>query len=276
MTAPRIHYADRETGSGLVVALCGHLPAAHRATRERDAVTCRLCRARLAAVPFAPGELTEEEPWQPPPPKPMETKDSRWGDMPERVRRLATRGTQRAESRPRWSSVEDAVKHLLSMRIDGYPSPSATASVEAIGTTGTRVQSGRRGSSKAARLAELAAEVDGALTAALDRATWPDGVTPRVARAAWLAHRFGVPGGVEVWEGRAKREATVAEGKLVPLTAVEVGRALGLESGDVTVIAHQARRVVHVELAARGLMATPGSMRARVEVRRRELLRKGA
>jgi hypothetical protein len=275
VTAPRIHRFDREHPvAGLVVALCGRLPNAEhaRGPERQDEVTCRDCLAKLDAVPFAPGDLQRDEPWTAPPPQPMAVKDSRWGDMPARIRRMADSASRRRE-RPAWSSVEKAVQHWLAVRTDGYPSPSATASIERHGTTGTRVQSGRRGSSKAARMAEMAAEVETAMDAALESADWPEGVTPRLARAAWLAHRFGLPSGVQVWQGRERGEATVADGKLVPMTAGEVGHHLGLDPATVTVVAHHARRAVHIELAARQLMATPGSLRSRVEVRRRQLLK---
>lgn len=246
MTAPRTHYADRQDGP-LVVALCGQMPTPQFATRDREAVTCRSCLRKLSVVPFAPSELTEAEPWKPPPPKLMVDKP-RWLDLPAHTRQLALRRDP-AERRRRWRSPEDAARFVAGVRADGYSAQSASGAVERIGRAGTRVQTSGRSSNRSTRTAEDVADIARAFTVARGRITLPQGVAVDVAMRVWRDVRVGRPLTAREWAGRQREERT----HFVVDDAATVGARYGLDAGLVTAVALEVHRALYAEMRDRGL-----------------------
>lgn len=255
----RTHYADRVSADGLTIALCRQLTPS--ATRDHDAVTCRVCLRMLAAVPFAPAELVEAEPWTPPLPKTATLGARDLSPEDERAIRESIAGERQ---RPVFGSLGQALEALCTVLVDGYASGSAAGSCEALGTMGTMIQTGARGSSTTTRQAESVAEVSIALRCAFS--TWRDDhaasrhlslLSTGEAVSAYLCMVVGLPmtdksersaGGDRVFKPKRGLRAWS------PVSEGDVLEAYGLKVGG---LKKWANRRVLVEMWARGLLAIP-------------------
>ena len=139
MGKTKTHYADRDTKVG-TLSLCGMLAKA--ATRDREAVTCRLCLGRLSELPFAPSEMTEDEPWSPPPEMVARVGARHLSDSDHQAIDESIAGEKK---RPLFASMGRALEALMVARVDGYSGGSVSGSYEALGSLGTLIQHERRG-----------------------------------------------------------------------------------------------------------------------------------
>lgn len=250
MTTPRTHYADHDEGI-LTRALCGQLPERRFATRDRKAVTCRSCLRKLSVVPFAPSELTEEEPWQPPDPKPVDVDRLTWLDLDPRTRKLAERNDESKGDRQRtWGSPELAWTAVRTIYADEYSAQSSSGGTLRVGELGQRVQTSGRSVNRCTKQAEMVAEIYWAARAALrDRVRLPAGVDANTAWSVWVDAKVGRPLTAREWAGRAREERTHF---VVDEVAVVAGR-YGLDAGLVTAVALEVHRALYAEMRDRGL-----------------------
>jgi len=251
MSQPKIHRWDADLAGGLVRALCGHMPAAHmaRGPERQDEVTCKACLRKLAAVPFAPGDLQRDEPWVAPDPKPVDPDRVVWADLPARVRRLADAPNQSRSRGRMWSSPEDAARFVAALRADGYSAGSASGAVERIGQAGTRVQTSGRAENRSTQQAGAVADVEVAVKRATARLRLPEGVSVELALRVWRDARVGRPLTAPEWAGRTREERTHF---VVDDTATVAGR-YGLDAGLVTAVALEVHRALYAEMRDRGL-----------------------
>ncbi len=251
MGKTKTHYADRDTKVG-TLSLCGMLAKA--ATRDREAVTCRLCLGRLSELPFAPSEMTEDEPWSPPPEMVARVGARHLSDSDHQAIDESIAGEKK---RPLFASMGRALEALMVARVDGYSGGSVSGSYEALGSLGTLIQHERRGSSSTTRQAESVAEVDRSLACVFDR--WAGDMPRREAEAAFLLMEVGRPI-VDRSERRAGERVYRPRGGMrawTPMTANELAGPLGVAVPVVGGLRKWARRRLKAELVARGLVAPP-------------------
>ena len=258
MRTPRQHYADRNSPCGLTIALCGQLTP--NATQDQDTVTCKVCLRRLAALPFAPSELTDT-PWTPPPPKTAQPGQSELSPLARKVIADSIAGRH---DRPTFGSMDKALELYAACCVDGYAGGSAAGSYEALGAMGTMIQTDGRGSSTTTRQAEEVAQVSKVLEHAFS--TWEREhpyaeMGKREALAAYLLMRVGLP----VLD-KSKRNAGIREfrpkGGLrawAPLkaTAVHEASASRVSVKELGTLKKWANRRIDVEMVARGLVSQP-------------------
>ena len=258
MRTLRQHYADRNLANGLVLALCGQMPRPEDATQTKDTVTCKVCLRRLAALPFAPSELTDE-PWVAPEPRVVQPGQR---DLSVNARKAIADSIAGRHDRPTFGSMDKALELYAACCVDGYAGGSAAGSYEALGAMGTMIQTDGRGSSATTRQAEAVAQVSKVLEHAFS--TWEREhpyaeMGKREALAAYLLMRVGLP----VLD-KSKRHAGLREfrpkGGLrawAPLKATAVHEASGVAVKELGTLKKWANRRIDVEMVARGLVSQP-------------------
>ena len=252
---PRTHYANHSEGD-LAQGLCGILAAL--ATRDVAEVTCRMCLKRLAELPFAPAELTEVEPWTPPP-----AMAARIGarNLTPADQRAIDESRSGSKVRPEFRSMGDALTQWATVFVDGYAQSSASAGCERLGIVGAMIQTSGRGTTATIRQADVVVQVGLMLDHVFS--SWAaehadHALSAKDARSCWLSMEVGLPMSITTQLRSGEREWTVTEDRAWnPLKASEIAAETGLRVAVLGNLRKWARRRMTVEMVARGLLAEP-------------------
>lgn len=156
----------------------------------------------------------------------------------------------RVEYAYRWTSEVAALETWVRTRLDGYSAKSLHAVTEALGRDGCRVQDGGPGEPKAMRQADDVAEVERVLRHVFGVLPWEGLLDANLALRA-LVWRFVASGWAPV-----KRRSDVRM-EAVQMTPEAIAERLALPDVTARVVKRttdRARRLVRVELVARGLV----------------------
>lgn len=264
----RTHYA-RETSGDVVFGQCNALATFW--TRERDAVNCARCKARLKTIDALPF-VVEPTPWTPPPPERAEPGQR---DLDAIATRAIAESKAGERSGPTFHSLDDALKRYAAVRHDGYASGSASAGHEALATHGCRVQSEGRKVSSTTKQAEGVAEVSRCLSYALNlwAAAFPTTakdagalceLTPAKVETLFLLMEVGKP-----LRDRAKRKAGkreyVPKGGVrswTPMTPDDIAEETALTAKDARKLRKWCKQHTEAEMMYRGLLREPGRPRS--------------
>lgn len=254
MSAPRVHRYDSDTSYGAFKALCG---AEHgessRFTRDNAEVTCKLCQRRLAAIPYAPGDLKVEAEL-----RPYLYVDDR--GFPRRTRpptHAEAFPEKHRKARTLFSSLAQALHHYASIKVDGYTSKSVAGAHEKLGRVGAMVQTSGRSIPRAQQEAESAAEVEKSLRWAAAHVCECDEST---AIAVLILDQIGKP-------------SAHSKSRFTPFSRERLEEEFEMSAYEIRAVIGEMVRWTRVDLSARGLLPEPRVGRVQVDalLRRREL-----
>lgn len=256
---PKVHYARKNVvvdGETRVLTLCGK--TLRTATRDIHEVTCKQCESLWAVLGGSIEEYHEETPWTPPPPRPVKRGAHEMSEEDAQAIEDSVRGYRERAS---FTSLGAALTSLVQLQVDGHSAPSVSGTYESLGAMGTLIQTSGRSDAASTRNAERAAEVERAIRYALRN--WTNEALSRSdARALLLAMEVGMPFDHDTKRRSGIREWSRSERGWVPLKAKEIADHVGhLNEVQVGKLKARIRRLVIVEMAARGLLPLPARPR---------------
>jgi len=226
-------HALRSGGSGIRVSVCG-MVAVHCGPE----VTCALCIRELRSLDRV-GAATLVV---------ADTGGTEWDETLAPIAEAEVPG--RVEHAYRWTSELAALETWARTRMDGYSAKSLHAVTEALGRDGCRVQDGGRSEPKALRQADDVAEVERVLRHVFGTLAWEGLLDANLALTA-LLWRFVASG----WAPVRKRGDVRLEA--VQMTPEAIAERLDMPDVTARIVKRttdRARRLVRVELVARGLV----------------------